>query len=495
MLTFFLVCDLLEFGMKDLKRRAVRGVLAKLSGQAAAFGLRAMFVVVLARLLDPKDFGLVAMVTAVTGIYDLFTHAGLSMATIQKAEISNEQVSTLFWINILVGIVLGLLCLATAPILVAFYNEPRLFWITLVMSTGFLINAAGVQHFALLERQLRYVAITAIGVFVQVASLCVGIGMALGGFGYWALVGAAIVQPVVSTICVWAVASWIPDMPHRRSGIRAMLRFGGTITLNSLVVYIAYNIDKILIGRFWGADALGIYGRAYQLINIPTSTINTAIGGVTFSALSRLQQDPTRLKRYFLQGYSIMISISIPLTIFSAIWANDIILVLLGPKWNDAAAIFRLLTPTILIFGMIDPLFWLMISTGLQERSLKIAVVIAFLVIASYLIGLPYGPPGVALAFSVAMTLWVAPHIIWCLRGTVVSVRDLLSVITRPLLAGIVAAALTLLLQSICGQFQSHLLLLACAGGVMFILYASILLFVLGQKDFYLDLLKNFKPA
>jgi O-antigen/teichoic acid export membrane protein len=481
--------------MEDLKRRAVRGVLARLCGQAASFVLRAVSIVILARLLDPKDFGLVAMVTAVTGIYDLFTHAGLSMVTVQKAEITDEQVATLFWINLLVGTILGFLCLATAPVLVSFYGEPRLFWVTTVMSVGFLINAAGVQHSALLERQLRYVAIAVIGVFSQIMGLCVGTGMAIGGFGYWSLVGAAIVQPAVCTVCVWAVTAWIPGMPHRGIGIRSMLRFGGTITLNGLVVYVAYNIDKILIGRFWGADALGIYGRAYQLINIPTSNINTALGGVTFSALSRVQQDPIRLRSYFLKGYSVMVSMSIPITIFSALWANDIIFVLLGPKWMDATVIFRLLTPTILIFGMIDPLFWLMISTGHQERSLKIAVVIAFLVITSYLIGLSYGPQGVALAFSLAMTLWVAPHIVWCLHGTPVSVWDLLSVIGRPLLSGIVAAAITLVLQSLCGQFQSRLLWLTFGGAVMFVSYASILLFVMGQKDFYLELLKNFKPA
>ncbi len=481
--------------MEHLKRRAVRGVLAKLGGQAASFGLRAASIVVLARVLDPRDFGLVAMVTAVTGIYDLFTHAGLSMVTIQKAEITDEQVSTLFWMNIIVGIILGLLCLATAPVLVAFYGEPRLLWVTIVMSAGFLINAAGVQHFALLERQLRYVAITLIGVFAQIISTCVGIGMAVGGLGYWALVAAAIVQPVVNTICVWAVLAWIPGMPRRGIGIRAMLRFGGTITLNGLVVYLAYNIDKVLLGRFWGADALGIYGRAYQLINIPTSNINTAIGGVTFSALSRVQQDPIRLRKYFLRGYSVMVSLSIPITIFSALWANDIILVVLGPKWHDAAVIFRLLTPTILIFGMIDPLFWLMISTGLQQRSLKIAVVISCVVTTSYLIGLPYGPQGVALAFSVAMLSWVAPHIVWCLHGTPVSVWNLISVLSQPMLAGITAAGLTLLLQSLCGQFQSPLLWLALAGTVMFLLYALILLFVMGQKTFYLELLKSFKSA
>lgn len=190
-----------------------------------------------------------------------------------------------------------------------------------------------------------------------------------------------------------------------------------------------------------------------------------------------------------------MVSMSIPITIFAALWANDIILVLLGPKWIDAAAIFRLLTPTILIFGMIDPLFSLMIANGLQERSLKIAIVIAFLVIASYLIGLPYGPQGVAFAFSAAMTLWVAPHIIWCVYRTPVSAWDILSVFSRPLIAGIVAAGSTLALQYFFGQIQSHLLRLVFAGGIMFVLYASILLFVMGQKDAYLEILRSFKST
>ena len=103
-----------------------------------------------------------AMVTVVTGVYGIFTSAGLSSAAIQKATVTNEQISTLFWINILVGMVLVLLCLATAPVLVAFYHEPRLFWVTVAIGTGFLFSAAGVQHSALLQRQLRYVDLTVI---------------------------------------------------------------------------------------------------------------------------------------------------------------------------------------------------------------------------------------------------------------------------------------------------------------------------------------------
>ena len=142
-------------------------------------------MVVLARLLDPEDFGLVAMVAVVTGIYGLFTSAGLSSATVQKATITDEQISTLFWINMLIGTILAFLCVATAPVLVAFYREPRLFWVTVAMAAGFLFNAAGVQHFALLQRQLRYVALTVIETLSQLVSV---VGWNRHGYcGLWIL--------------------------------------------------------------------------------------------------------------------------------------------------------------------------------------------------------------------------------------------------------------------------------------------------------------------
>ena len=118
---------------------------------------------------------------------------------------------------------------------------------------------------------------------------------------------------------------------------------------------------------------------------------------------------------------------TVPISIFCALFADDIVLVVLGPKWTDAAAIFRLLTPTILVFGIINPTGWLLQSVGLHGRSLRIALVIAPLVIAACLIGLPYGPNGIAFAFSAAMTLWLVPHVVWCLHNTVISPWDFLS--------------------------------------------------------------------
>ena len=251
----------------DLKQRVVQGGTAKLFGQAANFVLRLAFLMVMARLLSPEEFGLVAMVTVVTGFYGLFTSAGLSSATVQRVTVTDAQISTLFWVNMLIGAVLCALCLATAPALVAFYHEPRLTWVTAAMAAGFLVNAAGVQHIALLQRDLRYVTLTSIEVLAQVASMATGIALAVAGFGYWALVAATLAGPGVMTVLAWITTRWIPGRPHRDAEILSMLRFGGVVTIQTVLNHVAQNIDKVLLGRFRGADTLGIYGRAYQLVS------------------------------------------------------------------------------------------------------------------------------------------------------------------------------------------------------------------------------------
>jgi O-antigen/teichoic acid export membrane protein len=478
-----------EYPSDNLKQVTLRSGFAKLFGQALNFVFRIAYMIILARLLDPKDFGLVAMVTAVTGVYQLFTTGGLSTATIQRAEITEQQVSNLFWLNILVGIKLSLLCVATAPMIARFYDEPRLFWITVAVSAGFLIGAAGVQHFALLQRQLRYISIAGIEAVTQLFSICIGIGMALAGFGYWALVAAAVVQPAVSTAGAWMLAGWIPSAPKRGAGVRSMVRLGATVTLNGVIVYIAYNLDKVLLGRFWGADTLGIYARAYYLIDIPTSNLNAAIGSVTFSALSRLQHDQSRLKSYFLKGYSVIVSMTLPTTVFCAVFADELIWVLLGPKWRETTIIFRLMAPTIFVFGMINPLYWLMLSLGLQRRSLNIALVIAPWVSAAYLVGLPYGAAGVALAFSAAMTLFLVPCLIWSVHGTVISARELLGTVSRPCLSAFAAGVVAYFFHASAANSLNAFSMLLLGGGIMLAVYLWVLLFVLNQRNFYFDLL------
>ena len=276
-----------------------------------------------------------------------------------------------------------------------------------------------------------------------------------------------------------------------------MMRFGGMLTLNGLVVYVASNFEKILLGRFWGAEAIGLYGRAFQLVNIPTANLNGAAGEVAFAALSRVQDDGARLRRYFLRGYSLVLAMTVPLTLLCVLFSADVIRVFLGTKWGEAASIFRFLAPTILVFAIANPLSWLLMSLGLVKRSLKMGLVIAPIMIVVYVISLPYGPKGVAFAYSTVMVVWLFPLIAWTVHGTVVSFQDILLTAYKPLACGVAAAGLAFMVRTAYGHSLSPFPRLALESGVLLAAFSTMLLFVAGQKSLYLDLLRGLlgRPA
>src|SRR5271156_5049116 len=223
--------------MEDLKEKTIRGGAARLGSQVASLALRTGALVVLARLLGPKDFGLVGMVTAYTGLLNWFRDFGLSAAAVQRSEVTRDQHSTLFWINVLLGALLALVTLAAAPAIAAFYHEPRLVWVAAVLGTAFLFNAVGIQHSALLQRQMRFTTMAVISMVSLIVGTAVAIGGAAIGYGYWALVANSVITPLVASIGFWLATGWFPGMPRRRAGIRSMMHFGGTITLNGIVCY------------------------------------------------------------------------------------------------------------------------------------------------------------------------------------------------------------------------------------------------------------------
>ncbi len=480
--------------MQDLKEKTIRGGYARICSQAASFLLRLGSLMVLARLLNPNDFGLVGMVTAFTGVLNLFRDFGLSAATVQCPTVSEEQKSTLFWINILCGAILTVVTLILAPVVGTFYHEPRLVRVTALIASGFLFNAFGIQHSALLQRQMRFTALALIETASLIVSASIAIAGAKAGYGYWALVAMTITLPLTSSIGFWIVADWVPGRLRRGVGIRSMMQFGGAMTLNGLVVYAASNVEKVLLGRFWGADAIGIYGRAYQLIRIPTDSLNGAVGEVAFSALSRIQHEPGRLRSYFLKGYSLVLAVTVPATIACALFADDLVAVFLGEKWKGVSAIFRLLSPTILVFAVANPLSWLLTAIGLVGRTLKMALLIAPTMICGYLVGLPFGPRGVAVAYSVVMALWIVPLIVWLLRGTGISPGDIFNVAIRPLGASLfaagVAAGSAVLLHRL-----MPLTRVIVENFILFAVYVIALLAVAGRQSVYWTVLLGWRGS
>ena len=465
--------------------------MARLAAQGANFSIRLVSLVILARLLDPKDFGLVGMVTAFTGVLTLIRDFGLSAAAIHRPNITEEQLSNLFWINMVAGCLFGVIALVASPAIAAFYHEPRLVRVTAVLALAFVFNAAGLQHGVILQREMRFTALATITTISQLIGTLVAIFGATLGYGYWALVAMGITLPATTTIGFWSATRWFPGMPRPGVGMRSMMRFGGTITVNTLILYAANNLDKVLLGRVFGEEALGLYGRAFQLVSIPTDNLNSAAGEVAFAALSRLQDDPSRFRNYFLKGYSLVLALTVPITFCCALFANDIIRVLLGPKWMAAAPILRFLAPTILAFAVVNPLGWMMQSLGLVGRSLKLSLVFAPLMIAGYMAGLSHGPKGVAIGYSTAMLLWIFPALVWALGNTPISVRDMLLTASRPLASSIVAGAIAFGAALVIGQGMSAFprLFIECA--ILFGVHSVVLLFVAGEKVFYLELLRE----
>src|SRR6516225_423029 len=211
--------------MDDLKGKTIRGGLARFCALGTNFLLRVSSLMVLARLLGPKDFGLMGMVTAFTGVLGLFRDFGLSSAAVQRTTITEHQMSTLFWVNVLLGALVGLVGLAMAPVIAAFYQEPQLFWVAAVLASGFLFNAAGIQHSALLQRQMRFTALAVISIVSSMVGIAMAVGGAEAGYGYWALTAIPVASPVVASIGAWLTTGWVPGMPRRWTGIRSMLQF------------------------------------------------------------------------------------------------------------------------------------------------------------------------------------------------------------------------------------------------------------------------------
>jgi O-antigen/teichoic acid export membrane protein/SAM-dependent methyltransferase len=477
-----------------LKRKSVVGGVAVLAAQGVRFVLQTATMMVLARVLSPNDFGLQGMVAVVTGFLALFGDAGLGIATVQRLELTHEQASTLFWINVAVGAMLAMLCAALAPLLVGFYQEPRLYWIAVVSGTTFLFNGLTVQHGALLQRAMRFVTLAKINVLSLAASSATGVVMALLGCRYWSLVGMMMASSIVGAAAVWLAVPWIPGPPRRRSGIRSMLHFGGLAICNGFVVFLAWNAEKLLLGRFCGADALGLYGRAYQLVTLPVQQLNGAITGVAFPALSRIQLDAERLASSFLRGYSLLISLTIPISIISALFAEEIVRIVLGAKWMEAAPIFRLLAPVALVFAVANPLSWLVISTGRIGRALSISMAVTPLVIVGIVLGLARGPQGVALGYSTALMVLLIPIAAWSKHGTGITWADLWGATKPPFLSGLLAGAAGLLVKLALDGSSAPLLCLTVGLAAVFGIYAWALLIVMGQKHIYIDVLSQLLP-
>ena len=397
----------------DLGRRAARSGAVTVASQGFKFFAGMAATVVLARLLTPQDYGLIGMAAVVIGFVSMFKDMGLSAATIQKEEITGEQVSTLFWVNVGLSVAVMALTAALAPAVAWFYGDARLTWITVGYSAGFLFGGLTVQHEALLRRQMRFGALAAVEILSLLAGIAAAVILAWRGWGYWALVFNQLVQGVTYAAGVWAVCGWRPGRPVRYSGVRSMLAFGGNLTGFSVVNYFARNLDNLLIGKFWGSYQLGLYAKAYQLLLLPIDQINTPVASVAVPALSRLNDEPERYRQAYLRILEKVSILTMPGVAFMIACSDWIVSLVLGPQWTEAARIFALLGVVGLVQPVANTVGWLFITQGRTREMLRWGLIGSAIIIAAIAAGLPWGALGVAASYSIVFVFVVVPLLFW----------------------------------------------------------------------------------
>lgn len=385
---------------QGLKNRTISSGIVTIGSQAIQFTANICAIMVLARLLAPEDFGLIAMAMTVLGILGVLKDAGLSTATIQKENITHPQVSNLFWVNTILSVLIGIITVILSPLVALFYGDVRIQGIVLALSVTFIFHGLTVQHHALFSRQMRFGTLAIIDIGSLFSGLLSGILMALAGFGYWSLVALNLVPSFVCLILTWNISSWRPQRPKRNADTRPLLKFGTNVTTSHFLTTITNTLDKILIGKFLGAESTGLYARAEGLALRPMRQALFPITSVFLPALSRLQNDTERYQRAFLSAFEIIILSSYFFTGIFFSLAEPLTISLLGEQWTNAVPILRVFIVMAIFFAMNVVTYWIFTSQGRSADLLKSNIIGTVITIIAFSLGIRYGAIGVAIAYT-----------------------------------------------------------------------------------------------
>lgn len=426
--------------MDDLKGRSVSGGVNTVGAQLISFVLTIGSTAILARLLMPEDYGLVAMVTAVIGFVMTLKEVGLSEAIIQKESVNHKEVSALFWLNLMIGAGVAVVITGLSPAIASFYDEPRLYAITFAYAVMALVGSTSLQHVALLKRQMMFKALASITILSTVIGIIAALIMAYFDMGYWALVGLYFFNALSNAILAWVRCNWRPSLVKIDSSIKSYLTFGAHISGFNIINYFARNLDNILIGRFMGESILGLYDQAYRLLMIPITKIRDPLNSVSIPGLSALIKEKERYQSYYRKYVLSLAFFSMPVMAFLGVMSFEVIDLILGDKFHESARYFQALAVVSFIQPVASTRGVVMISAGLSKRYLYWGIINLVAVAIAFIIGIQYGVMGLIAGYALVNYGILYPSLRFCFSGTSVSVGVFFRAIALPTLYSILAA-------------------------------------------------------
>jgi PST family polysaccharide transporter len=397
-------------GTSDIGGSASRGVWTTATGQVVAIATQLLSVVVLARLLSPEDYGLLAMVTAIVVIGEVIREFGLANAAIQAPTLTAQQRTNLFWWNTGLGVLCAVALFISAPLIASFYDEPRVELLAQALSITFVLGGLTTQPKAHLARDMRFGVLNITDVLPGVIGLAAAVLTAALGWGVWALVIQRVVIAVSMLVLAFSFDRWLPRLPKRGAEMAPLLKYGLNLVGTQLISSASRNADYIVMGHKFGANQTGLYSRAFELVISTLNQINAPSTKVAVPVLSRLQDDDVRYTSYLLRGQQALLFVIIPILGIGATLAEPLVAIALGPNWSGVVPFVQILAivaATDKILGYAT--WWFALSKGRTDVTLRVTIVRSVLLLAGILLGSLFGPLGIAWGYAAATTLgWLA---------------------------------------------------------------------------------------
>ncbi len=432
----------------EVSRRAVKGAGSTVLSSLSGVGIQLVSTMILARLLVPADFGLVAMVSAFSLLLVNWGINGFTEAVLQADAIDHRLASNLFWINVGSSSVLAIGFALAGRFLARFYGDPRVTGVTAGMAIPIVITGASVLHLALLKRAMRFPALSANDVFARLMQVAISILLSWKGWGYWALVAGAVTLSLSTCIGAWLLCRWLPGLPRRGIQTVPMVRFAvhtyGRFTAN----YFANNVDNLLVGWRFGATPLGFYKKAYDLFALPVGLSTAPLTNVAVSALSRVRDDAAKYKRYLTRAVGVVAFLGMGLAAEITLVGKDLIRLLLGPGWEPAGRLLMFFGPAIGVMTLYYIHGWIHLSIGKADRWFRWGLIEAGVTLVLFGVALRFGPVGVAVAWSTSFFILTIPAFWYAGKPIGVGVKPMIEVVWRFLAAGVIAGCLSGLVAS-----------------------------------------------
>lgn len=434
--------------MISLKEMAASGIKWSSVSQVGRQGVQWMTLIIIARLLSPSDFGLVSMAMVVIGFVNLFKDLGTSAAVIQRKNISEELLSSIFWVNIGFGFLAMMLIFLFAPLAASFFQDPRVSPVLRVLSVTFAISGLSILQQAILQRDLAFATLAKLEFGAVLCGSIFGIGSALLGAGVWSLVYQSLVMAGVTTALLWLSCPWRPRFRFRWAALKSVSRYSLNLTGSSIFSYFARNFDNLLIGRFLGAQNLGYYNLAYRIMLFPLQNISDVVGRVMFPVYSKIQDDLAMFRSVYLKMAGTIAVITFPLMLSLCVLSRPFILAVLGEKWFPVIVLLMILAPVGLVQSIGTTVGMIYQAKGRTDWMLRWGMVSGLLVMFAFAIGLRWGIVGVASAYAVACVVLSYPLFAIPFRLIKLRVLDLGKTLWRPFVASLCMAFVVLALRS-----------------------------------------------